>query len=92
MSVRAYRINNIEKEESESFNLWHDEELVEFLRENDALNNLNINNVGIIEIPLETLKDALKTVKMEDDTRQSLEDDIFFMESKGEDYICYWCY
>ena len=33
MSVRAYRINKIDFDKSETFNLWHDEKLVKFFDE-----------------------------------------------------------
>lgn len=57
MSIRAYRINKIDFQKSETFNLWHDKALVEFL--NSRINlyaSLDENGCGIVEIPIEILE------------------------------------
>ena len=63
MSVRAYRVNKIDYEQEDSFNLWHDDELVEFLdREYDFYEWMSNDGCGLVELPIEWL--LLKGVEL----------------------------
>lgn len=63
MSVRAYRITTLEYEDCETFNLWHDDELMTLLPY--CTQTLNEDGCGYIEFSLEELQDALKEAKQE---------------------------
>ena len=63
MSVRAYRITKLEYENSATFNLWHDEELMSFL--SYSMETLNEDGCGYIEFTKEELQDALAEAKQE---------------------------
>jgi len=90
MSVRAYRVKRIEHEQSDSFNLWHDEGLVKFLEEKGCLSQLNDDLGGLIEIPIDVLKEALQKVNMSEETRISISKDIEICQDAG--YVTYYCF
>ena len=90
MSVRAYRVTKIEYEHPDSFNLWHDDELMGFLDKNDCLGSLNSNSWGILEIPTEVLQEAIDTVHMPEETKNSLRKDIAACLQQG--YVTYYCF
>ena len=90
MSVRAYRITKIEYETPDSFNLWHDDELMEFLEKNDYLSALNLDSCGILEIPIEALQEAVDTVSMPEETKANLRKDIELCSEKG--CVTYYCF
>ena len=58
MSVRAYRVNKVELEEASTFNIWHDDKLVNYL---DIMCDMNENG-GYVEVAVGALKDAIKTI------------------------------
>jgi len=92
MSVRAYRINKIEREKGKSFNLWHDEELVKFLdNETGFFRKLDMDCCGVTEASVEKLKRALEEVRLEDDVREQIEKDIKWAEANEEEWIQYYC-
>lgn len=90
MSVRAYRVTKIEYGHPDSFNLWHDDELMDFLDKNDCLSSLNSNSWGILEIPTEVLQEAIDTVNMPEETKTSLRKDIASCLQQG--YVTYYCF
>jgi len=93
MSIRAYRVIKIEHAESDSFNLWHDEELRDFFDRNyDFYGSLNDDCCGISELPVEALREALKKVNMSDDTREALQRDIEAAERAGDEFVSYDCF
>lgn len=57
MSVRAYKIKTLEVEDSPTFNLWHDDFIVNNLSFSGELDN---GGTGIIEISEENVKDILE--------------------------------
>lgn len=59
MSVRAYRVISIDTEGSPTFNLWHDDEVVELLGVSDK-GALNDDGCGLIEFSVSEIDDALK--------------------------------
>ena len=90
MSVRAYRVNKIEHEESDTFNLWHDDKLVDFLdREYGFFERLS-DGTGLVEVPIEALKEALEKVEMDDELKEAIKRDI---EARRDDgYVTYYCF
>ncbi len=90
MSVRAYRVNKIDHEECDSFNLWHDDKLMEFLdNEYGFYERLNGDGGGIAELPIEALREALEKVEMDKELKEAIQKDIEACEADG--YVTYYC-
>ena len=90
MSIRAYRVKKIEHEQSDSFNLWHDEGLVEFLEKEGCLSQLNDDLCGLVEVPIDVLKEALQKVNMSEETKASISKDIETCQDAGG--VTYYCF
>ncbi len=90
MSIRAHRIEEI-KHAGESFNLWHDEEIVDYLDNEGLLDQLNEDMSGFIEINREDLKNMLAITK-DENARISLQDDMRWAEENEQDTILYYCF
>ena len=91
MSVRAYRVKKIEHEESDSFNLWHDDKLVDFLdSECNFSAGLTIDGTGLVEVPVEALQKALEKLELEDEVRKALTEDI--EACRDDSPVTYYCY
>jgi hypothetical protein len=86
MSVGIYRINKleIEHENVQSFNLWDDNELVEFFEISE--------NAGITNVHVDLIKAAFKLENLSEDVRESLKADIEFAQKKGQTYVSYILY
>ena len=92
MSARAYRINYIDEQNNPSFNLWHDEKLMDFFNREDGIDSIE---QGILEIPVITLEKAIKQAKeleIDEDDIQVLKEDIQKAKDEHEDYIKYMVY
>lgn len=90
MSVRAYRINKIEHEESPTFNLWNDRNIIEWLEDNSDFVN---EERDIIELEVSTLTSLLKSgIEINDITQKDIQIDIDWAKKNGEEYIQYLCY
>lgn len=63
MSVRAHRINKIDFEQAETFNLYHDEELNSFFEDEWSFYESLPEGVGITELPVKALEDAVLKIK-----------------------------
>lgn len=93
MSVRAYRVNEIQHEQANTFNLWHNAEFVQFLeRECNFWERLNGDGVGLSEIPVEILERAIKELSPKPELKQALEADIGWAEINKQDFVQYYCY
>ena len=90
MSIRAYRVIEIKRSEAESFNLWHDEKFIDYLRTHEAMDSLNMDGVGMIDIPIKVLKGGLHL--LEGDCRRQVEVDIAWAEKEGNEWILYDCF
>ena len=96
MSVRAHRILKVEHAPNTSFNLWHDEKLIDFFNRNNYsgfFSQMNDNGGGVVSIEVSVIKEALeKAVELEldEDTVEQLKADI---EAAGDeptiDYDCF---
>jgi hypothetical protein len=101
MSVRAYRINKIDFEKSETFNLWHDEFVRDFFESEGFFENFS-DSGGIGDISVEALKDLsiLLTKKIEKEEnkeywqslKKSIDKDIKWAEERDEEYVFYYCF
>ena len=85
MSVRAYKVNRIEHEGRETFNLWYDEEVMEWLGDL----GLNEDGFGLIEVRRKDIEGTLEE-GCEGRLREVLEK---MLEDCGnEDYVQYYCF
>ena len=97
MSVSANRIIEIKVEESyNTFNLWHDRKLMDFLdTEVDFFSRLSDDGTGISEASVEVLEAAVsKAVELEldDDTVTNLKKDIAWAKANDQEFVQYDCY
>jgi len=95
MSVRAYRVIKIETAHPESFNLWHDDEVLGWLEEHtDFLDNLDRDGNGLTSILVEDLERMLAEIgdSLNKDTKERIEADIKFAKSRDDEVIKYYCY
>ena len=91
MSVRAYRVNKIEHEESDTFNLWHDDKLIDFLdSECDFFAGLTNEGTGLVEVPVEALQKAVEEVAIDEELKEAIQRDIEACRDDG--YVTYYCY
>ena len=97
MSVHANRIIKIEIEESyNSFNLWHDTKLMDFLEdEANFFSRLSDDGNGVSEVSVEVLENAVsKAIELEldADTVANLKKDIAWAKEHNEVNVQYYCY
>ena len=90
MSVRAYRVIEIRQEQADTFNLWHDEKLVEFLDSQYGFFETLHQGTGLTELRVEALEHALSEVPMDEEVKQALQKDIEACGDNG--YVVYYCY
>jgi len=94
MSVRAHRVNEIIRAEGPSFNLWHDEKLVDFLEGHGLFNTLNEGS-GFTELPVEVIEEAIEKaedLEIDEYVLKSLKEDVEFAKKNGDSYITYDCF
>lgn len=95
MSVRAYRVNKVVREETPTFNLWHDTKFLDFI-ERESVSDFGLNeNSRQIEVPVETLKTALKqaeALKLDEDHIEQIKADIKYAEKVGDNWLLYDCF
>ncbi|MBI2832641.1 MAG: hypothetical protein HYX79_10340 [Chloroflexi bacterium] len=95
MSENAYYIIEIKKADRPSFNLWYDEKLKDFInKEYGFYSQLNSYDTGIVEIPIKTLKKAIKKaaeLDLDEDTVNQLKKDIATAKSSKDEYVTYYC-
>ena len=91
MSIRAYRVKKIDYATPDTFNLWHDDKLVDFLdSECDFFAGLTNDGTGLVEVPIEALQEALKKVEMNDELKEAIRKD---MEAcRDDDHVTYYCF
>lgn len=102
MSVRAYRIIKKEIADNSSFNLWHDDELIDFLKEqfnpltgDGYSERLSEDGGGTVEVSVYALKKALKHFKGFEKGNyriEAIKADIADAKKKGESYVLYECF
>jgi hypothetical protein len=97
MIVSANRIIEIKVEESyNTFNLWHDSKLMDFLdTEADFFSRLSDDGTGISEVSVEVLEKAVSMsveLELDDDTVTNLKKDIAWAKEHDEEFVQYDCY
>ena len=97
MSVSANRIIEIKVEESyNTFNLWHDSKLMDFLdTEADFFSRLSDDGTGISEVSVEVLEKAVSMsveLELDDDTVTNLRKDIAWAKANDQEFVQYDCY
>ena len=91
MSVRAYRVKKIDHERDNTFNLWHDDKLMEFLdSEYGFYEGLTSNGTGLVELPIEALQEALGKVEMDKELKEAIQNDIEACRDDG--FVTYYCF
>ena len=91
MSVRAYRVTRIQHERDSTFNLWHDDKLMDFLNtEYGFYEGLSNDGTGLVELPIEALQEALEKVGMDKELKEAIQKDIEACRDNG--YVTYYCY
>jgi len=91
MSVRAHRVNKIDYAGG-SFNLWHDEAIIRYLKREGYLNQLDEDLSGLLELPLEVVKMLAEWEEVDVYAREKLKEDIKWAKENDEDYIMYYCF
>ena len=84
MSVRAYRVTKIQHERDSTFNLWHDDKLMDFLNTEYGFYE------GLVELSIEALQEALEKVEMDKELKEAIQKDIEACRDDG--YVTYYCY
>ena len=95
MSVKAYRTTRGDVKDGCTFNLWNDEALMDFFRDNGTYTEyLHEDGGGFIELEADCLRKALKDFPFEkDDYRiEAIKADIKFSEKMEEKFLLYSCY
>ena len=97
MSVSANRIIEIKIEQSyNSFNLWHDRKLMDFLdTEADFFSQLTFDGTGVSEASVEVLEKAVSMaveLELDEDTISNLKKDIAWAKANDEESVQYYCY
>jgi len=98
MSIRAYRVNSIDCEKRESFNLsfWHQEKVLELLDEETRFfDNLNADGIGLTEVPVEVLEEAVAKkdeLELKEWVVENLKEDIEWGKKFGNGYVIYYCF
>lgn len=96
MSVRAYRVITRDVADDSSFNLWHDQKVMDYLEEQpDVHINLTDDGGGTIEIPrsiLEVMLKKAKKLELDEYHIKAMKSDIVFAKKHKDDYVLYECY
>lgn len=107
MSVRAYRLISKKVAEQSSFNLWHDDELIDFLKEQRVETPTHIIegfesiaqssegfDGGSVCVSVRALEKAIKSYPFEaNDYRiEAIKADIAHAKKHREEYVVYECY
>jgi hypothetical protein len=90
MSVKAHKITKFEFETCESFNLWHDTEVVNMLKTNGV--ELDESGSGIVSILVEDIKEIIKNENIDDRVREKLKIDKQEAEQHGDNEVLYYCF
>ena len=89
MSVRAYRVVKIVQDDEPTFNLWHDEKIMELL-DVTSLEGLTENG-GLIELEEEKIEEALATPNLDKKTEETLKKMLVQANEDGG-YVKYYCF
>lgn len=100
MSVRAYKITKMEYNQDDTFNLWHDTEINDWLEQGGYYEGFDGN--GILELQVASVKELIDYLKKVDKTKlkkdemyktwiiPQLQKDIKGLDDN--DFISYMCF
>lgn len=94
MSIRAYRVIEILLDDA-SFNLYQDQDLVDFLDSDGLLSDNLSSNGGLVTIPLAKLNRAVKNANrlhIAAETVKRLRQDIAWAKSNNDEVVTYSCF
>ncbi|MDP2930912.1 MAG: hypothetical protein Q8O05_00235 [Chloroflexota bacterium] len=83
------------KTNAESFNLWHDHKLVDFLDAEAQFLSYLKDGSGLADVPISLLKRALKRAEelgLNQDMVKAIQSDIKAAKEVGDEYVQYYCY
>ncbi len=89
MSVSAYRVNAIECQERETFNLWHDEKVHEILDDAGYFDTL-YEGVGIVYLDVSFIRYEILP-RIFGHIKESFLKDLEWAEKNEQDLIKYFC-
>lgn len=94
MSVRAYRqITEPELAEEETFNLWHDNGVLDKLETLEGTNVISTEyDIVEVEVVASELEELLQSKPFEPDIVAAFQKDIEATKAAGQEYILYHCY
>lgn len=92
MSVSAYRVIKIEYAQPNTFNLWHDCKLMNFLDMEYGFFEGFDENIGLVQLPIEAIERALSEIELDDELREALKKDLDVCRKEGAEYIQYYCF
>lgn len=94
MSIRAYRVIKKEVASQNTFNIWHDDEIIDFLNkkeDKEVTANLGENG-GEFEVSVDTLEELLESgIVKEEYQIKAIKADIAFAKKHKDAYILYDC-
>ena len=91
MSVRAYKITQMEYEDTPTFNLWRNEKLMRLL---DQYISDNFGGGGYLEFCQEDLEEALKEAEETKESKETCDllKQMIKDAKKSEGWVKYWCF
>lgn len=92
MSVRAYKIIKKEVEEQPSFNLYHDEDLLEMLESRGEYTDRTDDGAGTMEFSTLSIKYVLKHFKWDKDDYRKIQLSKDIEGLTDDDWVEYECY
>ena len=96
MSVRAYKVKKIEYETRPTFNLWHDEKIMEYFQDEfEPYESFTDNGNGFMYVPVRCLKYLIENKKefaLDNEDIELIKRDIEGFEDCENDLIEYICF
>ena len=108
MSVRAYRINKIEREDTPTLNCWHNGSLLDFMIDGNGWRTDSEDGIGQFEVGVDKLEEAIialtkgefdadyKELTMPEQEKnaliKALKRDIAWAKKHKQDYVMYDCF
>lgn len=93
MSVRAYRLIEIKTEQTPTFNLWRNSDIVDHLYLYDRLDN---DGGGLVTCAVSDIEDMLndkdRGFEIDQEVEEALRKDIETEKANGNNYVEWLCY
>ena len=96
MSVRAYRVNSIDRADDASLNLWHDRDVIDMIEKYAEDYCIEPGpDGGLCEVPVEAIQKTIENFEWDEDNeyiKEALEKDVQWARENDETYILYLCF